>query len=112
MSELHWTAEETRKGWGIRYNPTPGGVKKADGTTSFSLSFIALELADMVSEAETAVKAIAHELNCHADLLEALREMVRWNVKRGGEDDLPLPADEQDPEVAQAMAAIARAEGR
>jgi len=112
MSEAHWTAEETLQGWGIRYNPTPGGVKKADGTTSFSLSFIALELTDMVSDAETAAKAISHELNVYADLLTALREMVRWNVKRGGPDDEPLPADEQDPEVAKAMAAIARAEGR
>lgn len=111
MSELHWTAEETRKGWGIRYNPTPGGVKNANGTTSFSLSFVALELTDMVSEAEDAAKSIARELNSYADILAALKEMVRWNVKRGGEDDLPLPADEQDPECAQAMAAIARAEG-
>ncbi len=45
-------------------------------------------------------------------VLDALKEMVRWHAKRGGPDDLPLGEDEQDPEVAQAMRAIARAEGR
>jgi hypothetical protein len=111
MSELHWTAEETRKGWGIRYNPTPGGVKNANGTTSFSLSFIALELTDMVSETEAAAKSIARELNCHADLVAALREIEAictetqsvFNKRMGTRVGNCL---------VTAQTAIARAEGR
>lgn len=45
------------------------------------------------------------------DLLAALENMVAWNGKRGGDDDALLPADQQDKEVAQAMRAIAKANG-
>ena len=86
MSEKHWTAEQTRKGWGIRYDPTPGGKKNADGTTSYSLSFIALELTDMVGEPHKAAEDIATSLNRDAAVDELLTA-VDWllNLYDAGE---------------------------
>jgi hypothetical protein len=37
---------------------------------------------------------------------EALKEMVRWYGKRGGDADELLPADDQQPEIAKAMAVL------
>ena len=45
-------------------------------------------------------------------LVEALTLMVRWHRTRARKTDDLLPADKQEPEVAKAMALIARAEGR
>lgn len=72
MTETTWTAEQTRNGWGLRYNPTPGGKLNADGTRSFSLSFIAIELTDMVGEPETAARDLARELNAFPSVVQAL----------------------------------------
>jgi hypothetical protein len=44
------------------------------------------------------------------EMFEALREVVRWNGMRGDGDEL-LPPEKQDPEIAAAMRAIAKAEG-
>lgn len=58
------------------------------------------------------------ELEANIDLITAAPEMhaalcevVKWNAKRG-EDDEILPADQQCDEIASAMRALARAEGR
>jgi hypothetical protein len=63
MGGDHWTAERTNTGWGLRYNPTPGGVKNAGGSTSYSLSFIALLLTDMVGDPERVAHELAKDLN-------------------------------------------------
>lgn len=84
--EQHWTPEETRAGWGIRYSPTPGGILKPDGSRTYSLSFIALEITDMVSEPESAATAIARELNAHGQLVEALKAVSRKMDKHGDPD--------------------------
>lgn len=72
--EMHWTAEEGQNGWRLRYNPTPGGTKNADGSTSHSLTFPVLELTEYVSEPERVAPELARELNALPDMLAALRE--------------------------------------
>ena len=44
------------------------------------------------------------------DLVEALRGLVRWHIKRGPFDE-PLGASEQEPEINAAVAALSRATG-
>jgi len=52
------------------------------------------------------------DLICAApDLLEALKTIVLWHVKRGPFDE-PLASSEQTPEINLAISAIAKAEGR
>ena len=65
----HWTAERTAHpdaragGWALVYDPTPGGRKNEDGSTSYSLRFPALLISDCVSEPEMAAREIATALN-------------------------------------------------
>lgn len=74
--KMHWTAEQTAHQqatadrWAIIHDPTPGGKKNADGSTTFSLRFPALLICDLVSEPE----AVAKEL---ADYLEAAERMAK-----------------------------------
>lgn len=77
----HWSAEQNGNyerpglsGWVIRYDPTPGGTKNADGSTSYSMNFPALALIDWVGEPEKVAGEIATALNAHDDLVAALRE--------------------------------------
>ena len=107
-----WTAEEGQKGWRIRYDPTPGGRKNADGTTSYSMTFPALDLCEYVAEPESIAHAVARELNTHGELVEALRNLVNWHGARDTKAlDALLPASEQTPEIADAMRVLARARG-
>lgn len=57
------TPEAKNDGWAIYYDPTPGGKKNADGTTSHSLRFPALLLSEFVSDPEKAATEIAALLN-------------------------------------------------
>lgn len=70
MTAAHWKAERTAhpgakggEGWELVYDPTPGGRKNEDGTTSFSLRFPALLLSEYVAEPEKVAHAIADMLN-------------------------------------------------
>ena len=49
-----------------------------------------------------------HEVN--AELVEALWELVKWYAARD-EDDVLLPDRNQNPEICQAMQALAKAQG-
>lgn len=74
--EQHWTAEENRNydpAWVIRYNPMPGGRKNADGTTTLSMTFPALQLTGWVGEPEKAAHELAAALNSHGKLVEAVK---------------------------------------
>jgi hypothetical protein len=51
-----------------------------------------------------------HLIAAAPELLKALSEMVRWHAKLG-EDDHPLPIEKQEPELQEAMRAIAKATG-
>lgn len=76
--KLHWTAEENGNydpPFVIRYDPTPGGKKNADGSTSFSLTFPVLQVTDWVSDGENACKEVASKLNIHSILVEALETL-------------------------------------
>ncbi len=46
------------------------------------------------------------------DMLQALKALVKWYGNRTGVGDELSPVDEQEAEVAAAMRAIAKAEGR
>ncbi|MDE2106919.1 MAG: hypothetical protein KGL39_57425 [Patescibacteria group bacterium] len=110
MSEKkHWSAETTayrmsrehKPIWALVYDPTPGGRKNEDGTTSFGLRFPALILAEYLDGQEAEAKKLAAALNAHDDLVKAL-EMARkfvasakWTVQSGealGQIDAALAA--------------------
>ena len=57
------------------YDPTPGGRKNEDGTTTHSLRFPALILTDIVSDQENVAKKLAAELNAFPDMLDALKKV-------------------------------------
>jgi hypothetical protein len=67
----HWTAEENRNyrddvhmsGHIIRYDPTPGGQKNADGNTTLAMNFPALVVTRWVGEPSKAAQEIAAALN-------------------------------------------------
>lgn len=68
--EQHWKAEQFSNivkrdatTWGLRYDPTPGGRKNADGSTSYSLAIPALLLTENVGDLEDAAVRIAGALN-------------------------------------------------
>lgn len=74
MSACKFSVEENRQyagrntsAWIIRAHPNPGGVKNADGTTSFSLNFPALVATDCLSEPQDILELIAEILNEHWD---------------------------------------------
>lgn len=75
----HWHVSNTSyrpargfKPLALCYDPTPGGKKNDDGTTTFSLVFPALLLTEIVSDQEKVALSIATELNAFPDMLEAL----------------------------------------
>jgi len=78
-----WTAETTawrmprdhHPIWALVYDPTPGGRKNDDGTTSFGLRFPALILSDIVSEPEKIATEIAAKLNA-SDNIEARDALI------------------------------------
>lgn len=77
----NWTARETAyrmptvfKTMALHYDPTPGGRRNDDGTTSYSLVFPALLLTDIVSDQENVAQKIADELNAFPALVKALEE--------------------------------------
>lgn len=97
----HWTVEQGRgpnPHWLLRFHPTPDGVKNPDGTTTFTVSFPALQMTDWVSEPETAAKAIARELNAHASLVtlaQRTRDVMRGFSAEAG-DEAAMFADDID----------------
>lgn len=68
--------------WVLRYDPTPGGRKNENGSTSYSMTFPALQVTSWVGEPEKAANEIAGMLNSHEALVEALR-WVRANYASG-----------------------------
>lgn len=93
--EHHWTAEPARyvremADWQIRYNPTPGGRKNADGSTSYSLSFPVLRITEYVADPEQGAKDVAAALNREPAMIAALedaRSRLRGAGMLGGDDD-------------------------
>lgn len=61
------------------------------------------------------LKALQAEAAAAPDLLEALRDCVKWYGNRANDDfrndDSLLPIDQQPPEIQRAMRAIAKATG-
>jgi hypothetical protein len=83
----HWAAEITSYRpsedapdfIALVYDPTPGGRKNEDGTTSFSMRFPALILSEYVSDQQVAAQKIADELNSFASSqaeIERLRKAL------------------------------------
>ena len=79
----HWTVEENSNysddllsGWIIRYDPTPGGRKNEDGTTSYSMTAPALAVTSWIGDPEGAANEVARDLN-EADTLRADNERLR-----------------------------------
>lgn len=58
------------------------------------------------------VEADALLIAAAPEMLDALRQIVRWHGRRGGPSDDLLPIEDQDAEIADAICAIAKAEGR
>jgi hypothetical protein len=70
MTEAHWKVEQSsyrmprdHKPVVILYDPTPGGKKNDDGTTTYSLRFPAIALTEWVKDPENAAQEIADALN-------------------------------------------------
>lgn len=67
--KTHWKAEQTSHPdakadrWALVYDPTPGGKRNDDGTTTYSLRFPALLISDLVSEPDKVAHEIAEMLN-------------------------------------------------
>lgn len=65
----HFKAEKTASpqaaehGWSVTYDPTPGGRKNDDGTTSYSLRFPALILSEYLEDPEKIANEVANILN-------------------------------------------------
>lgn len=102
MSEKHWTVEKNNNyspPWVLRFDPTPGGRKNADGTTTISVSFPALQITDWVADPETSLAGAARALNRDGlfdEMVEALEGVIRI-------------ADRQTPEFERARAVITKA---
>lgn len=82
MADLnHWKTqpstyrmEKAHKPLVIYYDPTPGGRKNEDGTTSYSLVFPALAVTEWVSEPEKVIDSIVEALN-QTKLKQAIRAL-------------------------------------
>lgn len=78
--KMHWSAEpssyrmsrEHDDIWALVYDPTPGGRKNEDGTTSYSMRFPALVLVEYVEGPEKVASDLARRLNSHDRMAKAL----------------------------------------
>gem|GEM_PF-6002318 len=62
----YWTAEENNNfdpPFALRYDPTPGGIRNSDGTTTFTCSAPMLRATEWLGEPMKALEAIANALN-------------------------------------------------
>ena len=116
MTNEHWTAElnELYRGrefgepsWILRYDPTPGGKKNANGSTTYSLSFPALQLTEYPENQEEIAKSLARDLNSHADVVDALSEVLK--ALREEAPGTPLNNHRFDALGIKAYAALAKA---
>ncbi|MCC6479984.1 MAG: hypothetical protein IT552_12340 [Sphingomonadaceae bacterium] len=86
-AKAHWSVEATSYrfpprhniGNAIIYDPTPGGKKNADGSTSFQLRFPAIVLTELVDDQDTALADIANALNQY-DTIKADRDRLTARV--------------------------------
>jgi hypothetical protein len=101
MGGNHWAAEltsyrpseEAPDFVALVYDPTPGGRKNDDGSTSFGMRFPALILSEYVSDQQVAAQKIADQLN-EADawrenvelLLAGDPDVIRCHEGGGPED--------------------------
>lgn len=82
----HWSAEpssyrmsrEHDDIWALVYDPTPGGRKNDDGTTTYSIRFPAMVLSEYVEGPEKVAADLARSLNSHNKLVEAMENLVAW----------------------------------
>ncbi len=99
------SAQPTPGPW--TFDPATGTVSTPDAKTLCYVSTIGAR-----SDAFEVAKANGRVLAAAPELLAALQKFVQWHGKRAIEaHDQLLPAAEQDPEVAEAMALIARVTG-
>ncbi|WEX10308.1 hypothetical protein [Chelativorans sp. AA-79] len=116
MSEqpkVHWTAEENgnyNPPWVLRYDPTPGGIRNEDGTTTHQVTFPALQITDWVAEKEKAAQGLARQLNAFPAVLDALKDFV--TEIRAYQSPECEECEIIGPLLRAADAAIALAEGR
>lgn len=98
-----------------KINHTPGpwrlkrGQRHSPEECDITIAGDVFLLADISGPNYEHCEANARLIAAAPELLEALKEMVRWHIKRGPFDE-PLGASEQTPEINSALAAIAKAE--
>lgn len=75
------------------------------------VAVLALGVRHGKSLSEDQLEANLDLISAAPDMYEALAEAIKWNATRGNEDEI-LPAEKQCSEIALAMRALAKAEGR
>jgi hypothetical protein len=108
MGDVHWTVEHDPVGWVLRYHPK--SHKNDDGSTTYSVNFPALQLTEWVAEPEAVANDIARDLNCHDDLVAALKLLLDKHVALISSGDCGNWNAESTPEVKAARAALAKAD--
>jgi hypothetical protein len=93
----------------LGYDCMTGGIKVGPVYLDGS-DYGQLACRPLPAEGRARLDADARLISAAPDLLEALTKVVEWNGMRGYDDKL-LPAGKQCPEIADAMRAIAKAEG-
>lgn len=81
----HWAAEATSYRpsedapdfMALVYDPTPGGRKNDDGSTSFSMRFPALILTEYVSDPASVAAVLASKLNSNASQASRIEELEK-----------------------------------
>lgn len=83
MAEQHWRVQDSsyrmprdHKPVVLYYDPTPGGRKNDDGTTTISLNFPALLITEWVNRPEEIGRQTAAELNAFPRLVKALADVL------------------------------------
>lgn len=89
---------------------TPGSVILSDEIAAKQGRYVATK--EIRAELDAVEAANAHLVAAAPELFSALEDMVRWHGKRDIATDELLPPEQQDNEVANAMRALAKAEGR
>jgi len=88
MAEQHWRVQDSsyrmprdHKPVVLYYDPTPGGRKNDDGTTTISLNFPALVITEWVNQPEEIGRQVAAELNAFPALVGALKKIEHASRK-------------------------------
>lgn len=86
-----------------------------EGRRAFLLDIDGATIGELVTpgmnDATRDVEHIVRCVNAHDDILAALERLVYWYARRHGDDDLLMPTIAQEPEIQNAIKAIAKAKG-